>query len=284
MTALRTRFIEELRLRGRSENTIDIYVRSVRQLSEHYKRNLLLLTDQEVRSYLLSMLDRGIAVKTYNVSCVAIRRFFAYCATPPRTILSIKIIRDPFSLPDVLSQEEVKSLLDCVTSLKYKTILSLMYSAGLRVGESTRLRVEDIDSDRMLIHIRQSKGNKDRFVILGQTALALLREYYLSYRPKSWLFVNDRTGKPLHVRSIQHVFTKAVADAKINKIVRPHTLRHSFATHLLEQRCSLPVIQNLLGHQNIKSTLIYTHITPAATAAIINPLDAITSKTEVHRD
>jgi site-specific recombinase XerD len=178
-------------------------------------------------------------------------------------------------LPEVFSTEEVSRLLGCVTSLKYKAILSLMYSAGLRIGECTSLRPSDIDSKRMVVHVKNAKGKKDRYAILGKAALTLLRDYYKSYKPATWLFEGAVKGKQLHIRSIQKVFRRAVKDAGIKKPVTPHTLRHSFATHLLEQKCPLPAIQQFLGHTCIQSTLIYTHISPKALTDIVNPIDAL---------
>jgi integrase/recombinase XerD len=274
MTPIRQRFVEELKLHGQSPNTIDNYVRAVRQLADYYHKNPLDLSNEDIRKYLLHLLERGVAVQTYNTSIAAINRFFEYCV-PNRTAPDIHAITVPFTLPEVLSVDEIKRLLDSVVSLKYKAAFSLMYSSGLRIGECVNLRPADIDSKRMLVRIRQAKGNKDRFAVLGTAAVSLLRQYYIAYRPRTWLFEGTPREKPLHVRSLQKVFRQAVLDADIRKSVRPHTLRHSFATHLLEQKCPLPAIQKFLGHKNIKSTLIYTHITPRTLANIVNPLDAL---------
>jgi|WetSurMetagenome_2_1015567.scaffolds.fasta_scaffold57167_3 integrase/recombinase XerD len=285
MTPIRQRFIEELKLHGQSPNTIDVYVRAIRQLSDYYHKSPLQLTDEHIRTYLLALQEKGIAVQTYNVAAAAIKRFYQYCC-PERPLPRIQQIPIPFKLPEVLSVEEVKRFLDCIVSLKYKTIFSLIYSSGLRAGECTGLRLGDIDSKRMLIHIRNAKGNKDRYAVIGNCAIELLREYFKAYRPKLWLFEGSPKERQLHVRSLQKVFKRAIADAGIKKAVRPHTLRHSFATHLLEQKCPLPAIQRFLGHKNIRSTLIYTHITPKTLADIVNPLDALMANNvgEVHHD
>ena len=269
----RQHFVEELKLAGFSANTIDVYVRAVRQLSDCFGKNPSVLNDNDIRSYLLH-LKNNVSVPTYNIAVTAIQHFFKLCV-PQRPAPKYKLIRVPFKLPEVLSPQEIKRFLDHVTGLKYKTIFSLMYSSGMRIGECTNLKPEDIDSTRMLIHIRQAKGNKDRFTVIGETALELLRHYYTSYRPSVWLFEGMPKGTPLHVRSIQNVFKRAVRDAGIKKVIRPHTLRHSFATNLLEQRCPLPAIQRFLGHKNIDSTVIYTHISPKTLSEIINPLDAL---------
>lgn len=272
----RQRFYEELKLRGFSPNTIETYVRSVRQLADYFQRNPALLTDEQLRSYLLHLQHKPVSAPTYNIAVVAIHHFFKYCvATRPTP--KIHQIPVSFNLPEVFSTEEVGRLLRHVGSLKYKAILSLMYSSGLRIGECTHLRPADIDIKRQFIHVRDAKGKKDRYVILGKTALHLLRQYYKTYKPQTWLFEGAQRGQRLHIRSIQKVFKRAVQDAGITKPVTPHTLRHSFATHLLEQKCPLPAIQQFLGHRCIKSTLIYTHISPKTLSDIINPLDALSA-------
>ena len=275
MTPNRQRFIEELKLHGLSANTIEVYVRAVRKLAECFKMPPSQLSDEDLRGYLLHLRYKPVAVSTYNVTVVAIQRFFKYCV-PQRPAPRINQIPTPFTLPEVLSAEEVKRFLDCVTNIKYKTIFSLIYSAGLRISECASLRLSDIDSRRMLLHVRAAKGNRDRYVTLGKVALELLYRYYQACKPREYLFESGvKKGNPIHIRSIQKVFRRAVKDAGITKTVRPHTLRHSFATHLLDQKCPLPAIQQLLGHKCIKSTLIYTHISPKTLADIVNPLDAL---------
>lgn len=269
----RQHFIEELKLAGFSANTIDVYVRSVRQLSDYLGKHPSVLNDDDIRTYLLH-LKNNVSVQTYNIAVTAIGHFYRLCV-PQRPAPKYKSVRVPFKLPPVLSSQEIKLFFDHVTSLKYKTIFSLMYSSGIRIGECTNLKPQDIDSKKMLILIKQAKGNKDRFAPLGNTALGLLRHYYTSYHPSIWLFEGRPKGTPLHVRSIQKVFKQVVRDAGIQKAIRPHTLRHNFATHLLEQKCPLPAIQQFLGHRNINSTVKYTHISPKTLSEIINPLDAL---------
>lgn len=278
MTPNRQIFTEELKLHGFSPNSIDVYVRAVRQLSEHFSRNPAFLSDEELRSYLLHLQKKSVAASTYNVAVVAIQHFFQYC-TPKRPAPKINQIPVPLSLPEVFSVEETKRLLNSVTSLKYKAIFSLMYSAGLRIGECVNLQPSDIDNKRMLVHVKNAKGKKDRYTIMGNSALLLLREYYKTCKPTKWLFEGAKKGSQLHIRNIQKIFKQAVCAAGIKKTVTPHTLRHSFATHLLEQKCPLPAIQKFLGHKNIQSTLIYTHVSPKTIADIINPLDALGAST-----
>lgn len=178
-------------------------------------------------------------------------------------------------LPEILSKNEISKLLKAVKNLKHKAILYLVYSAGLRVGEVVKLKPTDIDSDRMLIHIIQGKGKKDRYTILSETALSILRQYVKVYKPEHWLFPGQHPDKHLTERSVQKVFGNARIDAKIRKDVSVHNLRHSFATHLLEGGVNLRYIQELLGHSSSKTTEIYTHVTQKNLSNIISPLDTI---------
>jgi len=178
-------------------------------------------------------------------------------------------------LPEILSKNEISKLLKAVKNLKHKAILYLVYSAGLRVGEVVKLKPTDIDSDRMLIHIIQGKGKKDRYTILSETALSILRQYVKVYKPEHWLFPGQHPDKHLTERSVQKVFDNARIDAKIRKNVSVHNLRHSFATHLLEGGVNLRYIQELLGHSSSKTTEIYTHVTQKNLSNIISPLDTI---------
>jgi len=178
-------------------------------------------------------------------------------------------------LPNILSQSEVLSILDSVDNIKHKSILFLTYSAGLRVGEVVRLKIDDIDSDRMLIHIRQGKGRKDRYTILSEVALDILREYAYIAKPKDWLFPGGKDNDFLTERSVQKIFATACKKANIKKNVSVHSLRHSFATHLLESGTDLRYIQELLGHSSSKTTEIYTHVTQANLSKIRSPLDRL---------
>jgi site-specific recombinase XerD len=176
-------------------------------------------------------------------------------------------------LPIVLNQEEVATILSSVENMKHKAILMLVYSAGLRVGEVVKLKPEDIDSKRMLIHVRDSKGRKDRYTILSDVALKTLKNYWEKYRPKGWLFEGEKEGRHITVRSVQKVFEKSCKAAKIKKDVGIHALRHSFATHLLETGTDLRYIQELLGHKSSKTTEVYTHVSKRAIDKIQNPID-----------
>lgn len=176
-------------------------------------------------------------------------------------------------LPNVLSFEKIARIFKVIENEKHKTILFLVYSAGLRVGEVVKLRLEDIDSKRMLIHVVQGKGKKDRYTLLSELALIQLRKYYKLYKPEKWLFPGQVANEYLSERTVQRIFKDACFSAKINKTVSVHSLRHSFATHLLENGTDLRYIQELLGHSNTRTTEIYTHVTQKSLANIQSPLD-----------
>lgn len=176
--------------------------------------------------------------------------------------------------PSVLSKNEVKMILDSASNLKHKTILSAIYSGGLRLSELVNLKITDIDSGRMLIYIKQSKGNKDRQVVLSEKLLSILRNYYKIYKPKVWLF-NGQAGGQYSKRSVQKILDNIISKLKINKKATIHTLRHSYATHLLESGTDIRFIQELLGHNSIKTTQIYTHVSKMQISAIKSPLDSL---------
>ncbi len=206
-----------------------------------------------------------------NQAINAIKQYFEYCGIP----LEIGDIQRPKrekKLPVVLSMDEVRRIIECTFNLRHKTLLCLTYSGGFRLGEALQLKLCDIDSDRMLIHIRSAKGRKDRYTLLSRKALLLMREYYQVYTPKVYLFEGPN-GESYSPRSVQNVVKSAVARAGINKHVTPHSLRHSFATHLLENGTDLRYIQNLLGHNSPKTTMIYTHVSDMAVQKIKNPFD-----------
>ncbi len=178
----------------------------------------------------------------------------------------------------VLSQEEVAKILSSVDNVKHRAILMLVYSAGLRVGEVVKLKIEDIDSQRMLIHIKGAKGRKDRYTMLSETALKVLREYWEEYRPQKWLFEGAKEGRYLSTRTVQAIFEQAKEKAGIKKDVSVHSLRHSFATYLLEGGTDLLYIQELLGHASSKTTEIYTHVSSKTLSKIKSPLDTMNLK------
>lgn len=226
-------------------------------------------------AYLLYLVDeRQISTSYQNQAINAIKFYYEKVLKGPRKVFYIERPRKERILPNVLSEPEIKRILQSITNLKHKCLIMTSYSGGLRVGELLNLKPADIDSNRMQIKLRGAKGKKDRVTILSGKLLPLLREYYKLYKPVEWLFEGQMGGQ-YSERSVQKVLKAACIRAKISKEVSMHTLRHSFATHLLENGTDLRYIQSLLGHSSPKTTQIYTHITTKGMDQIINPLDRL---------
>jgi integrase/recombinase XerD len=284
MTELRKRMIECLQLRGLSERTQEAYVRAVRQLSEHYHKSPELITEEELRQYFLFIKN----VKHYsrNTSTVAICGIkFFFEKTLNRNWATFGLLRAPREkkLPVILSREEVRQILACVRLLRYRVCLSTIYSCGLRLQEGTHLQVADLDSARMMIHVRHGKGAKDRYVPLPERTLQLLRDYWRTHRHPALLFPAEgrnhidlvRATEPMSKSSVQDAFRAALKESGNHKRASVHTLRHSWATHLLEAGVNLRLIQEWLGHNSPATTSVYTHLTVKAEqlgAAAINQL------------
>jgi integrase/recombinase XerD len=284
MTALRQRMIEDLQLRGMSERTQEMYVRAVRQLAEHYHKSPDRITEEELRQYFLYLKN----VKHYSRSASTIAlcgiKFF-YEHTLKREWTTLTFVRAPQEkkLPVILSMEEVRTILAHVKLLRYRVCLTTIYSCGLRLQEGTRLHIDDIDSARRLVHVRHGKGAKDRYVPLPLRTLELLRQYWATHRHPLWMFPAPGRGGigmptatvPMPRRSVQDAFHAALQDSGIRKRASVHTLRHSWATHLLEAGVNLRLIQEYLGHNSPTTTSIYTHLTVKAEqlgAAAINQI------------
>lgn len=277
--ALLERMVEELRLRGYSPRTRKVYLGHVRRFLRTASpagsdgRDDLA---EAARRFLLHLLhDRKRSHSYVNQAISALRFFFAFVLG--REAPEGKLIRPRTErrLPVILSGNEVARLLASVRNRKHRALLMLIYSAGLRVGEVVRLRVRDIDSERMLVHVRQAKGRKDRYVMLSETALRALRDYWREERPADWLFQGARPGRHLTERSVQKVFSTALKRSSIRKRVSVHSLRHAFATHLLESGTDVRFIQELLGHQSTRTTQIYTRVSRRSIGAIQSPLDRV---------
>ena len=270
-TPLRERMREDLKLAGFAERTQECYVRAVRQLAQHYHESPDTLTDQQIRDYFLHLKqDRHFARGSMSIAFSGIR--FFYDKTCPKDLPSLKLIRvrHEKTIPDVLSRKEVNKILGCFRLLRYRAVLTTIYSCGLRLQEGTHLQISDVHADRMIIHVHRGKGAKDRYVILPKPTLILLRHFWSTHRNPVWLFPAPGCGgtamstadRPVSIVSVQDAFRKALRDSKVRKAARPHTLRHSYATHLLEEGVPLQVIQGLLGHRDIRTTTIYAHLTP----------------------
>lgn len=276
MGRLREQMKGDLELRGLSRNTQEIYLNQVRDFSRYFNRSPLHLGEREIKEYLLYLIREKRASYSRVNQCYCALKFL-YETTLKRKWVMEKVpcAKRERNLPAVLDREEVEALFSVIRNVKHRAILMLIYSSGLRVSEAARLRVSDIDSKRMVIRIRRGKGKKDRYSILSHVALEALREYWRVYRPTGWLFPSRFPGKPLTERSIQRTFKKAKALARIKKPVSINTLRHTFATHLLEAGTDIHHIQLLLGHKSPKTTTIYLHVSQKELIRIVSPLDLI---------
>ncbi len=283
MTPLRQRMIEDLKLQGYSESTQTLYTNAVRQLCEHFGKFPGQITDEDLRQYFLYGHDvKKWSRSTSTVALCGIKFFFETTIKRPwPTLQLIRPGRDK-KLPVVLSRGEVRDVLNLIRLPGYKACLTTIYSCGLRLSEGIRLKVEDIDSARGFLNIRGSKGNKDRNVPLPQRTLALLRVHWSTHGNKVWLFPSTDKGssaftatKPVSKSSVQSAFRKAVTSANTNKKATVHTLRHSWATHLLEAGINLRLIQIWLGHSSPATTSIYTHLTEQAKSMAINAINEL---------
>lgn len=267
-------FIDKMRVLRYSERTIQVYAECFTEFINYYAgRDLDGITQADIMTYLLYLVeDRCISTSYQNQAINAIKFYYEKIAGRKRETFYIERPRKEKFLPEVLGEEEVRAIIGSIGNLKHKCMIMMAYSAGLRVGELLNLRISDIDSKRMLIRVNQGKGRKDRVTLLSNRLLELLRKYYLQYHPREFLFEGVSGGK-YSERSVQCVLKKACQSAGILKHVTMHTLRHSFATHLLEHNTDLRYIQELLGHTNPKTTQIYTHITTKGLDQLRSPLD-----------
>lgn len=264
-------FRDLMKLRGYSRHTQKSYYSKVQQFLTKHPSPLSEISNQEIKHYLLELLQTQHSEASVSQTVSALKIFFTKICGRSDAVDGIPRPKKEKKLPDILSREEVIRLLQTLTNPKHKTILYLVYSSGLRVGEVVRLKVNDIDRERELIHVRQAKGKKDRYTLLSHTALKVLEEYARQERLQTWLFPSTGRNKHMTERSVQKIFEKAREAAKLRKKVSVHSLRHSFATHLLEAGTDLRYIQELLGHQSSKTTEIYTHVT--SMRKIKSPLD-----------
>src|SRR5215207_2661570 len=255
MSTLRRRMEEELKLRNYQEKTIAVYTAAVRKLAEHYRRSPEQIEPEEIRSYLLYLLEeRKLSSSTLNQIICALRFFYIRVLGRPWKVGKVHFQKRRRKLPTVLTEPEVVRLLAAARDLKERAILMTLYSTGLRVRELTRLQPQDIESDGMRIRVCEAKGGKQRYVALSPTLLPILRRYFRFYRPGQWLFFGARREKPIHDRVVQRIVGLAAERAGISKTVSPHTLRHSFATHLLEHGTDLRFIQEALFYNDPTTT------------------------------
>ena len=278
MTALRRRMLADLRLRNYSPRTEKVYVSHVAGFARHYGRSPEELGPEEVRAYLQHLMEeKRVSRSAFNQTVCALRFLYRITLERPETIARLPYARREKRLPAILSPDEVGRLLEAVEDRRHRLVLVTVYAAGLRVSEVVALRLSDIDSERMTIQVRQGKGRKDRLVMLSPVLLEELRRYCRWARPADWLFPGQKPGRPLTTRTVQKVCQKAVAAAGLGseRRITVHTLRHSFATHLLEEGTDLRVIQTLLGHSSLRSTAVYTHVSTHRLRRTVSPLDRL---------
>ncbi|MEM7221960.1 MAG: site-specific integrase [Pseudomonadota bacterium] len=279
--SLRQRMIEDMRLRGFVENTRRNYLRHVEALAVFLGRSPDSATAEDLRRFQLHQAEAGVSVPMLNGAVSALRFFFTTTLDRPDLARRLTAVRRPHKLPEVLSPEEVILLLEAAPGPKYKAALSTAYGAGLRVSEVVNLKVSDVDSTRMMLRIEQGKGRRDRHALLSPQLLALLRAWWKEGRqlgvmlPNGWLFPGRPPVNPMSPRQLNRVVHAAADAAGIKKRVSPHTLRHSFATHLLEQDIDIRVIQVLLGHAKLDTTALYTRVARTTISTVTSPLDRL---------
>lgn len=283
MTPLRQRLIDDLTLRHRSPHTIRAYAQAVSQYAKHFGRSPDHLGRADLGRYLLHLkANRHVSQGTYNLTMAALRFFYRTTLQRPDVVAQLCFTKNVRKLPVILSPEEIERFFAALHSLKHRAILMTAYGAGLRVSEVVALRIADIDSQRMVLNVRQGKGRKDRCVMLAERLLLVLREYWRAARPTDYLFPSGSREGHITRIAVYQACRRAAEEAGIAKRVSPHTLRHCFATHLLENGTDLRTIQILLGHRSVATTALYTHVSRAALLATTSPLDDLPQLKEVN--
>jgi site-specific recombinase XerD len=275
MTPLRQRFIEDMQRRNLAARTVSTYTSAVAAFARHFGRSPEHLDAEHVRLYQLHLIAQGASWSRFNQAVCALRLLYGMTLRRPDVVETIPFAKKPRTLPAVLSPGEVSRLLAAAADDRFAALLQVTYGCGLRVSEVTRLRVADIDAARRVLHIRGGKGGKDRLVPLSPVLLQRLRDYWRKHRPGDWLFPGARPGSPLSIGQVQRQCRQAVLAAGIAKKASMHTLRHSYATHLLEAGTDLATLQRLLGHNQLSTTLLYIHLRQDHLHRTISPLDTL---------
>ena len=278
ISPLRQRMIEDMSLRHFGEKTQKDYIRAVKNLTAFLQRSPDTASNEDLRLFQLHLAGNRVGAPTMNSTVSALRFFFTVTLDRADAVRHLTFVHEPRKLPVVLSPEEVARFLEAAPGVKYKAAFSAAYGAGLRVSEVAALKVSDIDSKRMMLRIEQGKGRKDRYAMLSPVLLELLRDWWRIARPKAWLFPGRDPLQPMSTRQLNRACHAAADMAEITKRVSPHTLRHSFATHLLEQNTDIRVIQVLLGHAKVDTTALYTHIATNTIRAVMSPLERLSLK------
>jgi len=278
MTALRKRMLEDLRIRNYAPTTVECYIRSVAEFAQHFNKPPDQLGPEEIRSWQLFLLnEKRVKLSTYIQAVCALRFFYQNTLHRRIDIDRIPLPRYEKKLPVILSKAEVKAVLEAPKNLGHRAMLATMYGAGLRVSEVTGLKVSDLDRERHVIWVRGGKGHKDRQVMLAEPLRDVLAAYWRWKRPTDWLFPGKNPDCPIATNSVFRACKKAALQAGIRKPIHPHSLRHAFATHLLDDGVNLLVIQTLLGHEHLKTTARYLHLSDSAVRSARSPLETLGS-------
>ena len=274
MTLLRQRMLEDMSIRNFAENTCRSYLQQVSAYAKYFHRSPESLGPEDVRTYQV-YLTKILAPSSVGIATSALRFLYKVTLKRPWSPDDIPMPKKPFKLPVVLSRDEVKHFLESIDSVKHRAMLTIAYAAGLRISEVTHLKVTDIDSQRMVIRVDQGKGNKDRYVMLSPRLLEELRGYWKLAHPKTWLFPGDIPGCPITRDAVNQACAKARRASGIAKPITPHSLRHAFATHLLENGADVRRIQLLLGHRSLSTTSRYLKIATSTVCATTSPFDLL---------
>jgi len=276
ISPLRRRMIEDMTIRKFAQKTQHDYVQRVKEFASYLKRSPDTAKPEDVRGFQLHLASSGAGVPKINGTISALRFFFTVTLDRPDLSRHLSTVHRPRKVPVVLSPDEVARFLEAAPGIKYKAALSVAYGAGLRVSEVAALKVSDIDSKRMLLRVEQGKGRKDRYAMLSPTLLELLRDWYRNARPQGWLFPGQDPTNPITTRQLTRACHVAADMANLKKRVTPHSLRHSFASHLLEQNIDIRVIQVLMGHAKLDTTALYTRVATNTIRKVMSPLDRLT--------
>ena len=286
ISPLRQRMIDDMRMRNFSPATQRNYLRYVRDFAAYLKRSPDRATAEELREYLLHLTDNGASPTTYNAYLPALKFFFQTTVDRPEVVSKLRTQPTPKRLPKLLSRDEVRHLLEATTHLKYKAAFSIAYGAGLRINEVVHLKVADINSQQMLLRVEQGKGKKDRYAQLSPVLLETLRDWWREGKRQhkmldnGWLFPGQNPVNPLSARQLSRVFKLVAAEAELDPKYSMHSLRHSYATHLLEDKVDIRVIQTLLGHSKIETTTRYTQVANSLLQEVTSPLDRLNPTTQ----
>jgi site-specific recombinase XerD len=286
ISPLRQRMIDDMRMRNFSPATQRNYIRYVRDFAVYLQRSPDQATAEELRQYLVHLTDNGISPTSYNACLPALKLFFETTLDQPEVVRKLRTQPIPTRLPKVLSRDEVRRLLEATTSLKYKAAFSVAYGAGLRISEVVNLKVSDIDSQCMRLRVEQGKGKKDRYAQLSSVLLEALRDWWREGKRQhkvldnGWLFPGQNPVNPLSARQLSRTFKTVATQAELDPKYSMHALRHSYATHLLEDKVDIRIIQTLLGHRKIETTTRYTQVANSILQEVTSPLDTLNPTTQ----